>query len=876
MFGTVINTALHCSPAAVMITDCSGAIQWVNAAFTEITGYSAGEAIGQTPRLLKSGRQNAAFYEALWGAILSGAPWRGEILNRRKSGELYLSEQTISPVASPAGAITHFVSIQSDITERRRAEETLLRRERDLAEAQRLAGVGSWEWSAETDEVTWSDELYRLIGLDPRSPAPAFRDQDRIYSAESIARLRAAVSEAVATGTGYELALEMIRADGDSRCLVCRGEVVRDEQGRITGLRGTAQDMTERKRAEDALRDTDSALRALLNTTSDSVLLLDSNGTVLIANETVAARLGTTPENMAGGCVFDLLPAEAAEVRKARLLQAIHERRAIHYCDSRAGSSLENCVYPIPDADGRITRAAVYSRDVTEARRAEEALRESERRFRGLLENVGILAVIIDHDWTITFCNDHFLQVTGWSRDELIGANWLERCIPAHERDKLKALFRDSASGGPFPLHYGNSLLTRDGTERWIEWDNSPLRAEDGRLAGTASLGRDLTRQRTLEEQLRQSQKLEAIGRLAGGVAHDFNNLLTVISGYTELLLAEHKHRGPSRLPLEAIRTASQRATELVQQLLAFSRKQMLQPKVLDVGAILHESVKMLHRLIGEHIELTCRSDPALSNIEADPGQIHQVIMNLALNARDAMPNGGTLTIEAANAALDEGYAACHPDVQPGRYVRLTFIDTGCGMDEATRERIFEPFFTTKGVGKGTGLGLSTVYGVVKQSGGHIAVSSQPEHGTTFEVYLPAANRRAARPRRRKAATAQAEGAVLVVEDDPTVRALTADSLRRFGYNVLEAAEGAQALDILRAHPNPIELLVTDVVMPGMGGLELAERIRGLQPEIKVLFVSGYANRPQFPNSLRAAFLPKPYTAQVLESSVRRLLNKKA
>ncbi len=744
-----MRAALDHSPGAVIITDANGVIRWVNAEFNAITGYTPEEAAGQTLRLLKSGKQNAAFYSAMWSAILSGACWRGEIVNRRKDGGYYLADETIYPVTDPSSGSTYFVATQLEATERRRAEEALRRRERDLKEAQRLAGVGTFEWNTETDEVTWSEEQYRLVGLDPHLPVPPFKEQASFFTAGSWVRINAAAAEMLATGTPSEVGLQGIRADGQVRWMVVRGEPVRDSNGRITAIRGTVQDMTERKRVEDSLRNTDSALSALLNATTEFVLLLDPSGKVLVANETVAARLNTTVEAMTGTCIFDLLPAELASSRRRCVQQVIDERMPVRFCDLHGDMAIESCVYPIPDENGEITRVAMYGRDVTEARRAEQTLRESERRFRDLLENVGIAAVIVDRHWKIVFCNDHLLHLTGWSREELIGNSWLERCIPPRERENLKALFRGAATGR-FPLHYGNRILTKGGTERWIEWDNSPLKTPDGKLAGTASLGRDLTEQRTLEEQLRQSQKLEAVGRLAGGVAHDFNNLLTVISGYTELLLAARRRGDPSRVQLEAIQTASERAIELVRQLLAFSRKQLLQPKVLDVSAILKDSLKMLRRLIGEDIEMTCRTDPGLSPIEADPGQIHQIIMNLALNARDSMPNGGRLTIEAANSVLDEAYAGCHPDVRPGAYVRLAFTDTGHGMDETTREHIFEPFFTTKEVGKGTGLGLSTVYGSVKQSGGHTTVSSEVGRGTTFEVYLPAVERKRKKPRRNR------------------------------------------------------------------------------------------------------------------------------
>jgi two-component system cell cycle sensor histidine kinase/response regulator CckA len=819
----ILKAALGCVPCAVMITDVKGVVCWVNASFATITGYAPEEAIGRTPRILKSGRHDEAFYETMWGTILSGRPWHGEVINRRKNGDLYFAEQTICPVAEAGGSVGWFVSIQRDTTERKQYEET-------------------------------------LRGFDP----------------SVISRLEAAVSGALATGSPRELEMEVARPDGATRSLLIRGEAVRDEQGSVSGLRGAVQDVTERKRASRELRDRDTALQAVINATNDSVLLLDSEGTVLVANEPVAARLGTTAEAMRGGCVFDLLPPEVAAHRRARLREAIESDRTIRFEDSRGDALLESCVYPIHDETGKVTRVAVYSRDITEARRADEALRESERRFTQLLENVGVLAVVVDRNWTINFCNDHLLRVTGWSRDELIGSNWLERCVPAHEREKLKERFRKGVTGNQFPLHYGNAILTKAGAERWIEWDNSPLLDPDGRLAGTASLGRDLTEQRSLEEQFRQSQKLEAVGRLAGGVAHDFNNLLTVIGGYADLLLEAVHRRDPARRPLEAIRTASHRATDLVHQLLAFSRKQLLQPKLLDVSDVLSESARMLRRLIGEHIELTFRSDPALPAIEADPSQIQQVIMNLALNGRDSMPEGGTLAIAASFAVLDENYTDRHPDVRPGHYVKLAFADTGHGMDQATRERIFEPFFTTKEVGKGTGLGLATVYGIVKQSGGHIAVTSEPGRGTTFEIYLPAVERMPQKrtPRKRTVA-AHAKGTIVVTEDDGAVRAFTSSCLRRAGHKVLEAADAAEALAIFRTHQAPIELLITDVVMPGLGGLELAERIRSLRPGTKVLFVSGYASRRRHPRVSGAAFLPKPYSPHDLNAAVQRMLRRR-
>lgn len=386
---------------------------------------------------------------------------------------------------------------------------------------------------------------------------------------------------------------------------------------------------------------------------------------------------------------------------------------------------------------------------------------------------------------------------------------------------------------------------------------------------------------RRTEEQLRQAQKMEAIGQLAGGVAHDFNNLLTIITGYSDLLLnGALAESDPARDLVQEILKAAERASTLTRQLLAFSRRQVLAPRVLVLNSIVRDMDKMLRRMIGEDIALTSTLADDLGSVKADPGQIEQVLLNLVVNARDAMPRGGRLTIETANVYLDETYARAHPEARPGPFVMVAVTDTGCGMDAATQARIFEPFFTTKGVGKGTGLGLATVYGIVKQSQGSIFVYSEVNRGTSFKIYLPRIEGAAEEaPRIEAKAPSRPSGneTLLIVEDDEAVRALTRTVLRNSAYHVIESADGAEALRWAEGHADPIHLLVTDVVMPGMSGRELAERMTDLRKEVKVLYVSGYTDDSVVRHGLleaEVAFLQKPFTPDALARKVREVLDR--
>jgi len=388
----------------------------------------------------------------------------------------------------------------------------------------------------------------------------------------------------------------------------------------------------------------------------------------------------------------------------------------------------------------------------------------------------------------------------------------------------------------------------------------------------------DITESKRLKEQLLQAQKMEVVGRLAGGVAHDFNNLLTAINGYSELVLNFMEEDNPLRQDVAEIRKAGDRAASLTRQLLAFSRKQVLRPKVLDLNQVMDNMGKMLERLIGSDIDLVINLDSHLGRVMADPGQIEQVVLNLAINARDAMPQGGWLTIETANVDLEESYSRRQMDLQPGLYVLVKVSDTGCGMDPETRSRIFEPFFTTKEMGKGTGLGLSTVYGIIKQSGGHIAVHSKPGKGAAFKIYLPRIDD-AMEPDSLASQSPEDYGGqetILLVEDEDGVRQLLSTVLKRQGFKVLEARHGADALDLSTQHEGPIHLVLTDVVMPEMGGLELAQRLQPLHPGAKVLYMSGYAENANLHQHLAGQeiyYLQKPFETIGLLQRVRQLLD---
>jgi len=502
------------------------------------------------------------------------------------------------------------------------------------------------------------------------------------------------------------------------------------------------------------------------------------------------------------------------------------------------------------------------------ARARSSALRASETRFRHLAESGIIGIAVADAASRVLEANDAFLRMIGRTQEDLLAGEVAWGLLSANEPEALEnpSAISTRAREGEY--------LRKDGRRTPVLVAVAPL---DGGQSISISL--DLTDRKRVEEQFRQAQKMEAVGRLAGGVAHDFNNVLSVILGYAQLIGADLTPDEPLRADIDEIRQAAERATELTRQLLAFSRQQVLEPKVLSLSHTVTGMEKMLRRLLGADIALTTLLEPALWNVVADPGQVEQILMNLAVNARDAMPEGGKLTIQTTNVELDEDYATVHHDVRPGAYVMLAVSDTGMGMDAQTQARIFEPFFTTKEKGKGTGLGLATVFGIVKQSGGHIWVYSEPERGATFKVYFPRVTGATLVTPSERPAPASIRGTetILLVEDDAHVRTLARNILRRHGYVVLEAANGGEALLICEQHGARIDLLLTDVVLPLMNGRQIAERLTSLRPELKVIFMSGYTDDAVLQHGLLdsgIAYIQKPLTPATLTQKVREVLDR--
>ena len=661
--------------------------------------------------------------------------------------------------------------------------------------------------------------------------------------------------------------------------------VMKDKDGKMIRLVCTGRDVTERKQTEEALLNAAQQWRTTFDGISDMVCLLDPEGKILRCNNAMAGFLKKPFSDIIGRTHWEIVYGTTAPIQECpvmRMRETHRRQTAILPINDRW---FNIAVDPLLDETGGLIGAVHIMSDITDHKQAEEALRRSEEKYRTILENIEEGYFEVDIAGNFTFFNDSICRIWGYPKEELMGMNDRQYTDQGNAKKLFQAFNKVYRTGEP-AREFDWEIIRKDGTKKYIEASVSLQKDPSGKPMGFRGVIRDITERKQTEEemaavqeQFRQSQKMEAVGQLAGGIAHDFNNLLTVIHGYSELILTSLDENSRLRQDVREIIHASERASSLTRQLLAFSRKQILQPKVLDLNAHVSNMDKMLRRMIGENIELMTLLAKDLGRTKADPGQIEQVILNLAVNARDAMLNGGKLTIETANIEFDENYARSHIGVTPGHYVMLSVSDTGVGIAREVKERIFEPFFTTKEKGKGTGLGLSTVFGIIQQSGGNIWVYSEPGLGTTFKIYLPRIEEdiELLKPSAVSTKPLQGSETILLVEDEEIVRKLACTILQKNGYKVLEAPNGEEALRIVQGkNGNPIHLLVTDVVMPGMSGRQLADRLERLRPEMKILYISGYTDNAIVHHGVLDKgmhYIQKPFTVEGLVQKVREVLD---
>jgi two-component system cell cycle sensor histidine kinase/response regulator CckA len=663
--------------------------------------------------------------------------------------------------------------------------------------------------------------------------------------------------------------------EGNSISLLTSKLPLRGPRGEVTGVLGTYFDVTERKRAETALRASEIRYRRLFESAKDGILILDAQtGMVVDVNPFLVGLLGVSREAFLDKKVWELGFFRDLLANRAKFVE-LQQKEYVRFEDLALKAS-----------DGRRVEVEFVSnvylvnhekviqcniRDVT-ARKREQ---QSHARLSTAVDQSAEAIVITEADGTIVYTNPAFERTTGYTCEEVLGQNPRILKSDKQDADFYREMWTVLSRGEVWRGRITNRR--KDGTLFDEDATISAVRDAAGKVVNYVAVKHDVSREALLERQLLQAQKMEAIGRLAGGVAHDFNNLLGVITGYGEIVHGRLLDEDPLKGKVEQILKAGERAAGLTRQLLAFGRQQVLQPRILDLNAVVAAMEKMLPRVIGENVDLVTVLEPRLGSVKADPGQIDQILMNLAVNARDAMPDGGRITIETCNADLADDYVATHAPARAGRYVLLSVTDTGSGMDAATQSRIFEPFFTTKAVGEGTGLGLSTVYGIVKQSDGYIWVYSEVGVGTTFKVYLPRVDEEVG-PAAEEDSGALALGTetVLLVEDEASLREMLREVLDANGYSVLVARDGAEALQVAEAHAGPIELMVIDVIMPGMTGPKAVDLVAPTRPEMRVLFVSGYSAESVTRHGLMGpgrAFLAKPFGSGAFLRKVRESLD---
>ena len=661
--------------------------------------------------------------------------------------------------------------------------------------------------------------------------------------------------------------------------------------GQVVGAYGVYEDITPLKVAEDARKESEQAFRALLNAATDTAFLIDTSYRILALNKIAATGLGYTSEELLGKNILDLFPSGVAERRKAKLDKARETGRPVRFLDKRDKRLFDGNVFPVHDTEGKVTRIAIFARDITAQEQAEEALRESEEKYRTILESIEEGYYETNTAGDFTFFNDSLAAIFGYTRDEMSGMNY-KKNIDKEAADKLYQVFNNVYATGKPSKGAEYKFFGKDGITRYVEVSVSLLKDAKGKRVGFRGITRDVTERKLaeqekarLEAQFQQAQKMESTGTLAGGIAHDFNNLLMAMQGNASLILLNKDSSHPDYERLKNIEEYIRDAANLTKQLLGFARGGKYEVKPTDLNTLLKKSSEMFGRTKKE-ITIHPKYQKELWAVEADPGQIEQVLLNLYVNAWQAMPGGGELYLETQNTMIDEHHSKPY-HMEPGKYVMISITDTGSGMDEATRKRIFDPFFTTKEMGRGTGLGLASVYGIIKSHGGFIDVYSEKGHGTTFKIHLPAteADSMASRVAADKALEmARGTETILLVDDEDMIIEVGTELLREMGYHVLIARSGREAIEIVsEAHgSDPIstapDLVILDMIMPNTSGGETYDRLKEISPGIRVLLSSGYSIDGQATDILERGcngFIQKPFNIEQLSQKIREMMDKR-
>ena len=959
-------------------------------------------------------------------------PWREEAVKRGYASSLVLplvdagrafgalSVYAVEPDAFDAVEVRLLAELANDLAfairahrtrnEHQRMEESLRRSEAELKEAQRIAHVGSWWLDLATNEVRWTEELYRMQGLDPTLPPPPYTEHHRLFTPESWRRLSTALSRTQESGVPYELELELVRPDVSHGWMLARGEPVRNKDKVIVGLRGSALDITERKQATEQLE----MLKVSIDKHFDSAYWMDTGNRFIYVNDTACKTLGYTRDELLGQPLSLISPQATPQLLQGvwnRLREVgLFTREGVHRRKDGSEFPVE-FVSSFVRFEGQEFNCG-FARDITERKRvemafhaSEQSLRESERKFRGILETVSLVGVILDRDSRITLCNDYILAITGWKRAEVLNQNWFDLFIPPDVRETIThAVSTNSVTTGTLPEHFENEIVTRQRERRLIAWNNIVLRNADGSANGVAAIGEDITDRRRAEAALRQeqalfaelarnipdriyfkdrqsrfirindaqarhfglgdpaeaigksdlamfgaahakkaltdeqrimetgepmvnyeeketwpdgrvtwasstkvplrdaegkvtglvgisrditekklfeekflhTQRLESLGMLAAGIAHDLNNVLTPIMFAAPLLRDSATLESDLRI-LRTIENSVARGSGLVKQILGFVHSTTGELRIVELKHVAQDVTSLVGETFPKNIRFEHQIPSDLWPVMGNPTQMHQVLLNLCVNARDAMPQGGKLTISAANRRLSKDDAEKIPGGRPGNWLVIEVTDTGMGIPPDVLAHIWDPFFTTKGVGKGTGLGLSTVRGIVTSHQGFIQLETEVGRGTTFRVFLPGLESELTVSTSNSPVELPGGNGelILIVDDDSSVCDLVRTTLQHHNYRVLACNDGVEAIEIFSANQNGFAMVITDVDMPRLGGADLVRMMLQLRPDLPVLTISGSEANAGIPaaRNLARTFLQKPFKVEELMATVHGLLH---